>query len=251
MRASSPSVSILAFVEEGLIIHDTACVEPAAVILRGKSPDVTQVEANVFVGANATVLGGVRLGLGCRIEPGAVVHHDVPPHAIVAGNPAVLVGYVNSSSVLNNEAFVAPRPGEAVFELLKNGASLWSLPRVRDVRGSLSVSDFGGDGVPFTPLRCFFVYDVPSSEVRGQHAHYACHQFLVAVCGSVMTMVDDGKERKEVLLDHPSKGLYMPPLTWGVQYQYSGDAVLMVLASHPYDPSDYIRDYQTFLAVPK
>ena len=62
-------------------------------------------------------------------------------------------------------------------------------------------------------------------------------------------MVDDGSRREVVTLDRPSLGLYMPPLTWGAQYDYSPDAVLIVLASHPYDADDYIHEYEEFLAL--
>jgi hypothetical protein len=62
-------------------------------------------------------------------------------------------------------------------------------------------------------------------------------------------MVDNGDARQVVTLDRPSLGLHMPPLTWGAQYDYSDDAVLVVLASHPYDADDYIHDYDEFVSV--
>ena len=80
-------------------------------------------------------------------------------------------------------------------------------------------------------------------------AHRECEQVLVCVAGSVRAIVDDGTSRREFLLDSPDVGLYMPPMTWGTQYRYSADAVLVVLASLPYDASDYIRDYDSFLAM--
>jgi len=88
---------------------------------------------------------------------------------------------------------------------------------------------------------------VPEGEPRGIHAHKQCHQFLVCVRGSVKAMVDDGEVREVVTLDRPSLGLHMPPLTWGAQYDYSDDAVLVVLASHQYDAEDYIHDYDEFV----
>jgi dTDP-4-dehydrorhamnose 3,5-epimerase-like enzyme len=90
------------------------------------------------------------------------------------------------------------------------------------------------------------VYGVPTAEVRGEHAHHACHQFLVCVHGSVSVIADDGTAREEFVLENSSTGVYMPPMIWGVQYRYSADAVLMVFASHPYDAADYIRDYDEF-----
>ena len=101
--------------------------------------------------------------------------------------------------------------------------------------------------IPFEPKRYFLVFNVPADKIRGEHAHYQCHQFLICVKGSCSVMVDDGKSRSQVVLDSPQKGIYLPPMTWGVQYQYSNDAVLLVFASHCYDPDDYIRSYPEFV----
>ena len=101
--------------------------------------------------------------------------------------------------------------------------------------------------LPFVPRRCFFVYAVPNNKIRGEHAHKKCEQFLVAISGSVSVVIDNGSKRDEVVLDSPSKGLYMTPCTWGIQYKFSSDAVLCVYASHEYDSHDYIREYTDFL----
>jgi UDP-2-acetamido-3-amino-2,3-dideoxy-glucuronate N-acetyltransferase len=92
----------------------------------------------------------------------------------------------------------------------------------------------------------FTVFGVPSTKVRGEHAHKSCEQLLICVAGSVRALADDGLNREEFLLDQPEQALYMPPMTWGTQYNYSPDAVLLVLASHEYDAADYIRDYESF-----
>ena len=105
-----------------------------------------------------------------------------------------------------------------------------------------------GECVPFVPRRWFLVYDVPSREVRGEHAHRVCHQFLVCVAGSVAVAVDDGEHRSEVLLDAPTLGIYIPPRVWASEFRYDPDSVLLVLASHEYDASDYIREYDVFLS---
>jgi hypothetical protein len=89
---------------------------------------------------------------------------------------------------------------------------------------------------------------VPGAEVRGEHAHLECHQFLICVRGSCAVVADDGTRREEILLDRPNKGLHLPPMTWGIQYRYTEDAVLLVLASHNYAAEDYIRSYDAFLA---
>lgn len=126
--------------------------------------------------------------------------------------------------------------------------TLLRLPVVNDVRGNLSVGEFGQD-IPFIPKRYFMVFDVPSLETRGEHAHRECHQFLICVRGQCTVIVDDGQTRREVVLDHLSVGLHLPPMTWGVQYRYSAEAALLVFASHHYDPADYIRDYAEYQAL--
>lgn len=114
-----------------------------------------------------------------------------------------------------------------------------------DHRGSLVVGELNKQ-IPFPVQRFFFVSRVPEGEPRGIHAHKQCHQFLVCVAGSVKAMVDDGEKRAVVRLDRPTLALHMPPMTWGAQYDYSEDAVLLVLASHVYDANDYIHDYDEF-----
>jgi UDP-2-acetamido-3-amino-2,3-dideoxy-glucuronate N-acetyltransferase len=117
---------------------------------------------------------------------------------------------------------------------------------VDDLRGSL-VSGEVASHIPFEPRRFFSIMCVPSKDVRGAHAHRACEQFLVCQAGSVAVVVDDGHVREEVILDDPHFGLYVPPMVWSVQYRYTQDAILLVLASDPYEPQDYIRDYDEFL----
>jgi dTDP-4-dehydrorhamnose 3,5-epimerase-like enzyme len=127
-----------------------------------------------------------------------------------------------------------------------NESVIYELPGFNDHRGALHVGEFPKT-LPFKPERFFFVSNVPEGEPRGIHAHKKCHQYLVCVSGSVKAMFDDGKSREVISLDAPNIGLHMPPLTWGAQYDYSSDAVLLVLASHPYDVEDYIHDYEEFL----
>jgi hypothetical protein len=239
---------VASLVDSGVLHDDSLVVGPGAIVLQGSVDRPTRIGRNVSIGANATVLGGVQLGDCCVVEPGAVVREDVPSFCIVGGNPAVVIGY--QSAGLSREA--VPSPFSTLDDgtaLLSNGTRFIKLRRVKDVRGSLCVAEFPGQGLPFLPNRVFFVFDVPSEEVRGQHAHKHCHQFLIAVGGAISTIVDDGRSRREVLLDHPSMGLYMPPMTWGIQHRYSSDARLLVMASHSYDPDDYIRDYESFLAI--
>ena len=220
-------------------------IGPNAVFVEG-APIV--LKPGVVVGANATVMPGVTLAAKCLVRPGAVVGRSVPPGAIVEGNPAVIVGYVNAAAsprgaALNRRPAVPPGATEA---LCVRGVTLHHFPVIPDLRGSLTVGEFQRQ-IPFTPLRYFMVFGVPSREVRGEHAHHACHQFLICVQGECSVVADDGEHRVEVVLDATHLGLYLPPMTWGIQYKYSPDAKLMGFASHHYDAADYIRDYDEFL----
>ena len=128
------------------------------------------------------------------------------------------------------------------------GVSLLPLRSATDMRGALAVAETDQE-IPFEPRRWFLVYGVPSAETRGQHAHRRCHQLLIAASGSVRVVADDGHEREEFILDRPNLGLYLPAMTWGIQYGYTPQSVLLVVASEPYDPSDYIRDYAEFIGL--
>jgi UDP-2-acetamido-3-amino-2,3-dideoxy-glucuronate N-acetyltransferase len=129
------------------------------------------------------------------------------------------------------------------------GVRHYELRHVIDpVRGNLTVGEFGGD-LPFVPSRYFITYAIPCQETRGQHAHHHCCQFLVCIHGECHLRVDDGLNVQEFHLNRPSVGVLVPALVWATTLSHSPDSVLMVLASHPYDPSDYIRDYDQFLAI--
>lgn len=208
-----------------------------------------KVQAGVRIGANATICAGVTLSARSEIRPGAVVTRSVPPCAIVEGNPATIVGYVDTEIDKAVNAESSGRRLASVEQTPVKGVTVHRFPVHPDLRGNLTVGEFDRQ-VPFTPQRYFMVFGVPSREIRGEHAHRECHQFLICVHGSCSVVADDGHKRVEVLLDEPSKGVYLPPMTWGVQYKYSADAVLLVFASHHYDAADYIREYDAFqLAV--
>jgi hypothetical protein len=119
---------------------------------------------------------------------------------------------------------------------------------VKDLRGNLTVGEFERQ-IPFLPKRYFMVFGVPSAEVRGEHAHHTCHQFLICVRGACSVLADDGEHREEFRLDTPTVGIHLSPMVWGVQYKYTADAVLMVFASDYYDAQDYIRSYDEFLSL--
>lgn len=206
-----------------------------------------RAQAHVRVGANAVVYPGVTLAAGVVVRPGSVVNRSVPHGAIVEGNPATIVGYVDAPR--QSPATIRPKPASAAQTMQPTGVpgvSLYHLPVIPDLRGNLTVGEFERQ-IPFLPKRYFIVFGVPSRETRGEHAHRECHQFLVCVRGSCAVVADDGMRRVEVKLDAVNLGLHLPPMVWGIQYLYSPDAVLLVFASHHYDPADYIRDYDKFL----
>ncbi|XOB99860.1 WxcM-like domain-containing protein [Pseudomonadota bacterium DY0742] len=207
----------------------------------------TKVQDGASIGAGAVILPGITIGSKAMVAAGAVVTRSVPANAIVVGNPARITGYVDAERNVPASAST----GEfnvGVTETSVRGVTVHRFPRISDMRGSLTVGEFERT-VPFAVKRYFMVFDVPSIETRGEHAHRECHQFLVCVRGSCAVVADDGVNRQEFMLDRPELGIYLPPMVWGIQYKYSADAVLMVFASHFYDGADYIRDYTEFLSL--
>lgn len=116
-----------------------------------------------------------------------------------------------------------------------------------DERGMLVALEELRD-IPFAIRRVYFMYGTRAGFVRGKHAHKSLRQILVCIHGSCKVRLDNGAEQKEVNLERPYEGLYVPPGMWREMYDFSPDAVLLVLASEPYDAGDYIRDYDEFLA---
>ena len=236
---------------DGIRLEDDVFVGPNATFTNDKFPrskaypeefPVTFVRAGASIGANATILPGVCIGAGAMVGAGAVVTRDIPPKAIVIGNPANIVGYVGTEE---KQVRAADSSGRLERSSV-SGVRLHELQHVKDLRGDLSAIEWDKE-LPFRPKRAFFVYKVPNARVRGEHAHKACHQFLLCLHGSVAVVVDDGQNREEFRLNEPHIGIHIPPGVWGTQYKYSSDAVLFVLASHKYDAADYIRDYDEYL----
>ena len=115
-----------------------------------------------------------------------------------------------------------------------------------DDRGKL-VSLEGGQNIPFDIKRVYYMYDTIEGVRRGFHAHKCLQQILIPIHGTCKIHLDDGTETAEVVLDKPYEGLYISNDVWREMYDFSPDAVLMVLASEFYDEKDYIRDYDKFL----
>lgn len=235
---------------DGVRLEDDVFVGPNATFTNDLSPRSRQrptellrtvVRCGASIGANATILPGLTIGAGAMVGAGAVVTRSVPAHAVVSGNPARIVRYVDADVPTSSSSSAA-----AQVEVSVRGVELINAPTIKDMRGTLSAREVGR-GLPFVPRRIFAVFNVPSARVRGEHAHRECDQFLVVLKGSVAVLCDDGRARQEFVLDTPELGLLLPAMVWGVQYKYTADALLLVCASHEYDADDYIRNYDDFL----
>lgn len=117
---------------------------------------------------------------------------------------------------------------------------------IREPRGNLAVAEQWRE-VPFEIARTYWLYDVPAGSHRGGHAHQKLQQLLIALSGSFDVVLDDGVEKKSYTLNRPDRGLYLPTGIWRELENFSAGAVCLVLASLPYDESEYIRDYNTFI----
>lgn len=240
---------------DGITLEDDVFIGPNATFTNDPFPRSKQypeafsrtlICRGASIGANATILPGLIIGQYAMVGAGTVVTKDVPPFAIVTGNPARITGYIHT----NNKRPISPILPDDTQKIGENltvkGARLYEMPFIKDLRGSLTFAEYD-NSLPFIPKRFFLVFDVPSKEIRGEHAHRECHQFLICIKGSCSVVLDDGDNRAEVLLNRPNLGIHIPPMVWATEYKYSTDAVLLVLASDAYKAEDYIRDYSLFL----
>lgn len=206
----------------------------------------TLVGSHCVIGANATICAGVRIGDHAIIDAGAVLTQDAHPHTIMAGNPAKAVGFCGTDADTGHQP--AERSGGIIRDSRVPGVKSYTLPFFSDPRGNLTVGEFG-KLLPFHPKRFFLTFDVPGAHLRGEHAHKECDQFLVCVQGACAVVVDDGIHREEFQLNHPTTGILVPRMIWAIEYKHTADSVLLVFASEHYDPDDYIREYDAFLAL--
>lgn len=229
-------------------IDDNSHLASGVVFAKGKDQDPTKtlpltiVSSEALIGANSTICR-TTIGSNSIVKPGTVVTQKVPSNAIVCGNPAKITGYIDADIVTKSKHAIYPKDKPYIS---RTGAQIFSIPKFSDMRGELSVVEIEHI-LPFAVKRLFYTYNIDTELVRGEHAHIHCHQFLIAVAGSVNVVCDDGYNREEFTLDSPQAGIHIPPLCWGVQYKHSKDNILLVLASHSYEADDYIRDYDAFL----
>lgn len=123
---------------------------------------------------------------------------------------------------------------------------LIDLPKIADPRGNLTIAEERKD-IPFDVKRVYWVYDVPSGENRGGHAHRQCSEFIIAVSGSFTVTLSNGTEQKTYLLNHPYQGLLVGTGIWRTLDDFSSGAVCLVLASERFAEDDYIRDFDQYL----
>lgn len=131
-----------------------------------------------------------------------------------------------------------------------NDCKVVSLPKVKDPRGNLTFIE-ANNHIPFEIKRVFYLYDVPTEESRGAHAHKELHQFLICLSGSFDVSIDDGEFQAKIHLNRPWKGLHIPPLIWAAEVNFDPGSVCLVLASDLYNEGDYIRGYDEFLSLAK
>lgn len=124
--------------------------------------------------------------------------------------------------------------------------SIFELPKIRNREGNITPIHNNTE-LPFKIKRVFYLYDVPGGESRGAHAHKECHQFLIAASGSFEVLLDDGNTKRLIQLNRPYIGLHIPPGIWASEINFSSGSICLVLASHNYIESDYIRNYNDFI----
>ena len=139
------------------------------------------------------------------------------------------------------------RPAESSDALAVDGCAIIDLPIIQDPRGTLTVIE-GAAEVPFEVARVFYMYDVPGGSERGGHALKTAHQVLIAISGSFDVHLTNSLSRGVCHLNRPYRGLHIPPGVWRSMDNFSSNSVLLVLASERYDPDDYIRDYDDYVA---
>lgn len=246
---------------DGVTLEDDVFVGPNATFTNDLFPRSRQhpaeyartlVRAGASIGANATILAGITIGERAMVGAGAVVTKDVPPGAVVVGNPARVKGWADATPLRH-----VPREAERTISATSDaplpeprvgGARLVRMPLISDARGFLSFGQTGAQ-LPFVPQRYFLIAGVPEGSLRGEHAHRELEQFLVCVHGACRLVIEDGERREEVRLDSPAVGVYLPPMIWATILHDSPATTVMVLASDVYRESDYIRDYDEFLAL--
>ena len=127
-----------------------------------------------------------------------------------------------------------------------SNCSIINLDKVHIESGNITVLE-NKSNIPFNIKRIYYLYDIPSGEARGGHAHYELEQYIIAASGSFDIILDDGFSTKKFSLNRPNMALHIVPGMWRELENFSSGSIAMVFASSEYDENDYLRDYQDFL----
>jgi len=128
--------------------------------------------------------------------------------------------------------------------------SVIDMAKVHSDNGNITVIE-NGNNIPFEVKRVYYLYDVPSGEVRGGHAHYELQQYIIAASGSFDVVLNDGVNKRIISLNRPNVALHIVPGLWRELDNFSSGSISLVLASHTFEEKDYMRDYNQFLAYKK
>ncbi len=140
--------------------------------------------------------------------------------------------------------------GESLNCISVNSAKIVELPKINDARGNLTFLE-AMRHVPFEIKRIFYLFDVPTGESRGAHAHRELHQFLICLSGSFDVVLNDGIRRRVVHLNRPWIGLHIPPMLWASEENFDPGSVCLVITSDYFSENDYIRNFGDFLEAVK
>ena len=209
----------------------------------------THIGRGASIGGGAAILPGLRIGARAMVGAGAVVTHDVPARAIVSGNPARIVGYVDTQAWSAGAADDrCPAENASIRETSVSGVTVHRLPCLRIF---VAVWRSASSRSRCPSLRS----DISSCSMcpaRTCEENMRIDDATSSSCACAdrfrwsWTTERRAKRSRSIV---PSIGLYLPPMIWAVQYRYSADALLLVFASDPYDAGDYIRDYDEFLSA--
>lgn len=231
---------------DGVTLEDDVFVGPNATFTNDPFPrskqypaawGKTTVERGASIGANATILPGVTVGAGAMVGAGAVVTKSVPPRAIVAGNPARVIGYARSGEP-------EPVASTRASTDLPHGVELRPVPLTRGLEGATAEL---ARAVPFDVASCTLDFDVPAAARRAS-ALTAVQRFVVCIRGAMSVVIDDGARRANVELRGPDFGLLVPPRVWLSQERCAEQTVVLTFASGEASDDERITDYASFRA---
>jgi dTDP-4-dehydrorhamnose 3,5-epimerase-like enzyme len=123
------------------------------------------------------------------------------------------------------------------------------IPKIKD-EGFLCFAE-GENHIPFPIKRLYYIFDVDAGAIRGKHAHKETQQILFCIQGSIKMILDNGKEKEEIILAEPNQGIFLDKMIWHDMVDFKADTILLVVASDYYKETDYIRDYDSFISLIK